>query len=121
MALAKEKYPEDSFGALLVHLIKKQGFTQTRFLHEMEISKTYLFDIFHGRVKAPNARMQLRMAELLGLSAQERAAFLDKAAEARGEVPADIWLMIQSDSALRAQIRAQIDETRLFTIRRGSE
>ena len=111
--MAKDRYPEGSFGALLSQLIKSQGFTQTRFLQEMGISKTYLFDIFHGRVKAPNGRMQLRMAEVLRLTGEVRAGFLDSAAEARGEVPADIRLQLQLDSALRARIREQIDYTRL--------
>lgn len=111
--MAKDRYPEGSFGALLSHLIRQHGFTQTRFLQEMGISKTYLFDIFHGRVKAPNGRMQLRMAEVLHLTADERAGFLDSAAEARGEVPADIRMQLQYDSTLRARIRAQIDYTKL--------
>lgn len=106
--MAKERYREDSFGALLAELIKAHGFTQTRFLREMAISKTYLFDIFHGRVKAPNAKMQMRIAELLGLFGRERADFFDKAAQVRGEVPADIFVAIAEDVQLRAYIREQI-------------
>lgn len=106
--MAKERYCESSFGAFLAELIKRHGFTQTRFLREMEISKTYLFDIFHGRVKAPNAKMQMRMAEVLALSGEERADFFDRAAKVRGETPADIFEAIASDEVLRAYIRAQI-------------
>lgn len=106
--MAKERYREDSFGALLAELIKERGFTQTRFLREMAISKTYLFDIFHGRVKAPNAKMQMRIADLLGLVGRERADFFDKAAQVRGEVPADIFAAIAEDAQFRASIRAQI-------------
>lgn len=110
--MAREKYREDSFGALLAELIKVHGFTQTRFLREMEISKTYLFDIFHGRVKAPNAKMQVRIADVLGLVGRERADFFDKAAQVRGEVPADIFEAIAADASLRAYIRAQIVKDR---------
>lgn len=119
--MARDRYPEGSFGALLSHLIREQGFTQTRFLQEMGISKTYLFDIFHGRVKAPNGRMQLRMAEVLQLTGEVRAGFLDRAAEARGEVPADIQLQLQHDRMLRARIREEIDYALLAAMGRDED
>lgn len=106
--MAKEKYQADSFGALLAELIKRHGYTKTRFLQEMGISKTYLFDIFHGRVKAPNVAMQLRMAEVLELDDAERADFFDKAALVRKEVPADIFMALAEDASLRAWIRTAI-------------
>lgn len=88
--MAKKEYQEGSFGAYFVQLIKDHSETQAKFLLDLGVSKTYLFDVFNGRVKPPTPEMQDRIAEVLHLSEDERHEFYNKSAEGRNELPKDI-------------------------------
>ena len=68
----KKEYAVGSFGAYFVKLIKDHDFSQAKFAAELGISKTYLFDVFNGRVKPPTPDMQDRIVELLRLTDSEK-------------------------------------------------
>lgn len=85
-----KKYVEGSFGAYFVNLIKSHHYTQAKFALELGVSKTYLFDVFNGRLKPPTPDMQDRIVNLLGLTDDEKNEFYSKAAYGRNELPKDI-------------------------------
>ena len=86
----RKQYVQGSFGAYLVELIKNHNYSQAKFATDLGISKTYLFDVFNGRVKPPAPDMQDRIVELLKLTDNERSEFYNKAALGRSELPKDI-------------------------------
>lgn len=88
--MAKKEYTEGSFGAYLVQLIKDHDYSQAKFAADLGVSKTYLFDVFNGRVKPPTPDMQDRIVELLNLTNEEKNDFYSKAADGRHELPKDI-------------------------------
>ncbi|MBE6947695.1 MAG: helix-turn-helix transcriptional regulator [Ruminococcaceae bacterium] len=88
--MAKKEYIEGSFGAYFVKLIKDHNYSQAKFAAELGVSKTYLFDVFNGRVKPPAPEMQDRIIEVLHLNNSDRDEFYSKAAEGRHELPKDI-------------------------------
>ncbi len=108
--MAKKEYVEGSFGAYLIELIKAHGYSQARFATELKVSKTYLFDVFNGRVKPPTPDMQDRIKELLKLDEKETSEFYTKAAEGRNELPKDIVEYLTNNQAeidmLRERMRA---------------
>ena len=53
-----KQYVTDSFGAYFDELIKRHGYSKTKFVAVLGVSKTYLFDVFNGRVKPPAPDMQ---------------------------------------------------------------
>ena len=86
----RKQYVQGSFGAYLVELIKSHNYSQAKFATDLGISKTYLFDVFNGRVKPPAPDMQDRIVELLKLTDGEKSEFYNKAALGRSELPKDI-------------------------------
>lgn len=74
------------------------------------MSKTYLFDVFNGRVKPPTPDMQDRIVELLRLTDDEKNDFYSKAADGRHELPKDIVDYLTNNQAeidsLRERMRA---------------
>ena len=88
--MTKKEYAEGSFGAYFVKLIKDHNYSQTKFASDLGVSKTYLFDVFNGRVKPPTPEMQDRIVELLLLTDDEKNDFFSKAAYGRNELPKDI-------------------------------
>lgn len=88
--MTKKKYIEGSFGAYFVKLIEDHDYSQVRFASDLNVSKTYLFDVFNGRVKPPTPQMQDRIVELLHLTDDEKNTFYSKAADGRHELPKDI-------------------------------
>ena len=88
--MAKKEYAVGSFGAYFVKLIKDHNYSQANFAADLGVSKTYLFDVFNGRVKPPTSDMQERIVVLLCLAGSERVEFYSKAAVGRSELPKDI-------------------------------
>ena len=83
--MAKKEYAEGSFGAYFVNLIKDHGYSQSKFALDLGVSKTYLFDVFNGRVKPPTPEMQDRIVKLLCLTEDEKNYFYSRAADGRHE------------------------------------
>lgn len=108
--MAKKEYAEGSFGAYFVKLIKEHSYSQAKFATDLGVSKTYLFDVFNGRVKPPTPDMQDRIVELLRLSDDERTDFYSKAAIGRNELPKDIVEYLTNNQteidSLRERMRA---------------
>lgn len=94
--MAKKEYAEGSFGAYFVKLIKDHDYSQAKFASDLGVSKTYLFDVFNGRVKPPTPDMQDRIVELLRLTDDEKNDFYSKAADGRHELPKDIVEYVQT-------------------------
>ena len=88
--MAKKEYKEGSFGAYFVDLIKQHNYSQSKFATDLGVSKTYLFDVFNGRVKPPTSDMQERIVKLLNLNNNEKNDFFTMAAKGRNELPKDI-------------------------------
>lgn len=91
-------------------LIKDHNYSQAKFAADLGISKTYLFDVFNGRVKPPTSDMQECIVELLRLTDSEKAEFYNKAAVGRNELPKDIVDYLKNNQAeienLRERMRA---------------
>ena len=88
--MAKTKYQAGTFGAYFVALLKEKNYTQAKFAEDLNVSKTYLFDIFHNRINPPTRERQEQIIALLKLNEKEKLEFLDKDAVGRGELPKDI-------------------------------
>lgn len=106
--MAKKQYDEGSFGAYFVELIKTHDYSQVKFAADLGISKTYLFDVFNGRVKPPTPDMQERIVELLHLSGNEKNEFYSKAAFGRNELPKDIVDYLNHNQAEIDNIRERM-------------
>ena len=106
--MAKKKYVEGSFGAYLVELIKAHKYSQAKFATDLGVSKTYLFDIFNGRVKPPTPDMQDRIVGLLKLQGIEKNEFYNKAALGRNELPKDIVDYLTNNQAEIDNIRERM-------------
>ena len=106
--MARKQYIEGSFGAYLVELIKAHGYAQAKFATDLGVSKTYLFDIFNGRVKPPTPDMQDRIVELLHLTETEKNEFYNKAALGRSELPKDIVDYLTQNQAEIDNIRERM-------------
>ena len=102
--MTKKEYAVDSFGAYFVKLIKDHNYSQAKFAADLGISKTYLFDVFNGRVKPPTSDMQECIVELLRLTDSEKADV------GRNELPKDIVDYLKNNQAeienLRERMRA---------------
>lgn len=109
--MAKKEYAKGSFGSYFVSLIKAHNFSQTKFVAELGVSKTYLFDVFNGRVKPPTPDMQDRIVAILKLDDNEKYEFYSKSAEGRQELPKDIVDYLTNNKAeidnLRKRMRGR--------------
>lgn len=106
--MAKKEYSPGSFGAYFVDLIESHHYSQTKFAFELGVSKTYLFDVFNGRVKPPTPEMQDRIATVLKLTDDEKNEFYSKAAEGRKELPKDIVEYLTHNQAEIDNIRERM-------------
>ena len=106
--MAKKQYVEGSFGAYLVELIKAHKYSQAKFATDLGVSKTYLFDVFNGRVKPPTPDMQDRIVGLLKLQGIEKNEFYNKAALGRNELPKDIVDYLTNNQAEMDNIRERM-------------
>ena len=106
--MAKKQYVEGSFGAYLVKLIEDHKYSQAQFATDLGVSKTYLFDVFNGRVKPPTPDMQDRIVNLLHLEGVEKNEFYNKAAFGRNELPKDIVDFLTHNQAELDNIRERM-------------
>lgn len=110
--MAKKEYSEGSFGSYFVKLIKERNYSQAKFAIDLGVSKTYLFDVFNGRVKPPTPDMQDRIVELLRLTDIEKSTFYSNAAKRRHELPKDIVEYLTSNqieiTLLRERMRTKL-------------
>lgn len=106
--MAKKEYAKGSFGAYFVKLIKDHDYSQAKFASDLGVSKTYLFDVFNGRVKPPTPEMQERIVELLQLTNDERNEFYSKAAYGRNELPKDIVEFLIDNQAEIVSLRERM-------------
>ena len=97
--MAKKEYAEGSFSAYFVKLIRDHDYSQAKFASDLGVPKTYLFDVFNGRVKPPTPDMQDRIIELLSLTEDEKNEFYNKAADGRHELPKDIVEYLTNNQA----------------------
>ena len=89
-------------------LIKDHNYSQAKFAADLGISKTYLFDVFNGRVKPPTSDMQECIVELLRLTDSEKAEFYNKAAVGRNELPKDIVDYLKNNQAVIENLRERM-------------
>ena len=106
--MAKKEYPPGSYGAYLADLIKQHGFSQAEFAKQLNISRTYLFDLFNGRVKPPAPDMQKRIATVLKLKDSEKVEFFDTTALGRNEIPKDIFDYLFNNRDALSEIRERM-------------
>ena len=111
--MAKDK---KAFGNFLREMIKQTGISQSAFYSAVEITKPYFYDILSGKVNPPPPDVQYKMLENLNLDEQQRNEFLNLAAEGRGEVPADIALLIMNNLDDIDRIRAALTEVISSTV-----
>lgn len=108
--MKKKEYEQGSYGAYLVDLIKQHNLSQSEFAKRLNVSRTYLFDLFNGRVKPPAPDMQDRIVALLELADSQREEFYSKTAEGRNELPKDIFEFLYNNTdeliAIRERMRA---------------
>lgn len=106
--MAKKEYIEGSFGAYFVKLIRNHHYSQAKFATDLGVSKTYLFDVFNGRVKPPTPDMQDRIVELLCLTDEEKNDFYNRAADGRNELPKDIFDFLRGNDVEINRLRELI-------------
>ena len=89
--MPKKGYEPGSYGAYLVALIKAHNFSQAEFAKRIDVSRTYLFDLFNGRVKPPAPEMQEKIVSALELTGKEKDEFFNVTAAGRNEIPKDVF------------------------------
>ena len=106
--MGKKEYEKGSYGAYLADLIKEHRFSQAEFAKQIGVSRTYLFDLFNGRVKPPAPEMQDKIISVLELSGTEKEEFYNKTAVGRGEIPKDIFDYLYNNANEIAVIRERM-------------
>ena len=104
----RKAYEQGSYGAYLVDLIRQHEFSQAEFAKQLNISRTYLFDLLNGRVKPPAPDMQERIVTLLKLTNTEQEEFFNKTAEGRNELPKDIFDYLYNNATELTAIRERM-------------
>ncbi len=108
--MTRKNYEQNSYGAYLVALIKKHNFSQSEFARKINVSRTYLFDLFNGRVKPPAPEMQEKIVSVLGLTGNEKDEFFNITAAGRDEIPKDVFDFLYNNAdeiaAIRERMRA---------------
>lgn len=99
-----KRYKKGSFGGKLASLIEKAGISKNAFCSNMEISKSYLFDMLNDRT-LPSNDMQLRIATTLCSSYEDQKEFYDFTAIKKGELPADIVKSLKDHPETYEEIR----------------
>ena len=94
-----------AFCSFLRKQIKEREMTQYAFYSAVEITKPYFYDILSGKVNPPPPEIQYKMLEILQADEPTRREFLNLAAAARDEVPADIADMIKSQPQRMDEVR----------------
>lgn len=107
----KKNTQKGASAAYFVKLIKDHDYSQAKFASDLGVSKTYLFDVFNGRVKATHPLIcKTCIVELLRLTDDEKNDFYSKAADGRHELPKDIVDYLTNNQAeidsLRERMRA---------------
>ena len=100
----------DNFGNYLRSLIKKAGMTQTQFYTALGITKPYFYDIVSGKVSPPPPELQFKCLKILGADEETSAHFLDLAAKARGEIPADVASWMKTHPDVISNIRSSMSK-----------
>lgn len=99
-----------AFGKFLVGEIKQAGMSQEEFYTSVGIKKPYFYDLLTA--SPPPMEMQNRMLSVLesktGANDVRRIKFYDLAAKGRGELPADIFLLIKEYPDEWNNIRTQL-------------
>ena len=106
--MANKEYTEGNFGTYFAHLIKDHNYSYAKFASELGVSKTYLFDVFNGRVKPPAPEMQERIVGLLCLTGEEKYNFYNNAAYGRHELPRDIFEYLINNQVELDKIRERM-------------
>ena len=106
--MEKKQYVQGSYGAYLVALIQKHGFSQSEFAKQISVSRTYLFDLLNGRVKPPAPEMQEKIIAVLGLSDNEKDEFYNVTAAGRKEIPKDVFDYLYDNEQELAAIRERM-------------
>ena len=106
----RKSYEQGSYGAYLADLIKRHNFSQAEFAKQINVSRTYLFDLLNGRVKPPAPEMQERIVTVLKLTGDEKEEFFNTTAIGRKEIPKDIFDYLYNNAdeiaAIRERMRA---------------
>lgn len=106
--MTQKNYEQDSYGVYLITLIKKHNFSQSEFAKQINVSRTYLFDLINGRVKPPTPEMQERIVSVLGLTGNEKDEFFNTTATGRNEIPKDVFDFLYNNTNEIAIIRERM-------------
>ena len=93
------------FGKYLKELIKNTVKTQTEFLRQVKVSKTYLVQMMNSQIKPPAPERQFEIVEKLRLKDEDAYEFFDKAAAERDELPADVERFVSTNQEVIAILR----------------
>lgn len=108
------------FGDFLREQISQAKITQFAFYTAIGITKPYFYDILSGKAKPPPLETQYRMIaefeKIFGVDENRRNILLNKAAEGRNEIPADISELIYSHpnewDTVRTFLKQQLTDKR---------
>lgn len=106
--MQRKIYEQNSYGAYLITLIKKHNFSQSGFARQINVSRTYLFDLLNGRVKPPAPEMQEKIVSVLGLTGNEKDEFFNITAAGRDEIPKDVFDFLYNNTDEIAIIRERM-------------
>ena len=96
--MPKKEYEQGSYGAYLVTLIKTHNFSQAEFAKRINVSRTYLFDLFNGRVKPPAPEMQEKIVSALELTGKEKEDFFNITAAGLNEINKDVFYYLYNNT-----------------------
>lgn len=108
-------YEKGSFGEKLASLINDAGLNKNAFSKELNVSKSYLFDMLNDRT-LPSCEMQVKIANTLNLSQKEKNDFYDFTATKKGELPADIVTLVKGDLKMYQKIRQLLQDNKQSNI-----
>lgn len=103
---------DKSFGQLLSKMIADSDFSNREFYEKLNIKKVYFYDIIKGRMKPPPKEKQFEIIKILKPDNKTCREFFSRAAEERGEFPADLELLISDE--MKKDLRKSNDYQRLL-------
>lgn len=95
----------NQFGEFIAEKRKEKELSLRKMAELIDLSPAYWSDIEKGRRNPPNINKLKEIAELLGLSQEEKEKMIDMASEDRDEIPMDLPEYIKESTLARTALR----------------
>ena len=79
------------FKTLLDKKLKSKKISQNKFARMIDVSPTYVNHMIMGKSGPPDRKLQIKIADNLGMENEERYNFFNNIATEKNDIPSDIY------------------------------